>query len=100
MSKCFSSDGIEGNSFEELCCNLKVEKLILAEIQKHLKKSDRLAKFEIPQAVKLVSEVWTPDTGLVTAGLKLKRKNIQDYYQRLIDFMYDGGKGERGSSLM
>ncbi len=60
---------------------------MLAEIQKHSVKC-RLEKFEIPQAVKLVAEVWTPDLDLVTAAFKLKRKNIQDRYQFLIDRMY------------
>ena len=65
-----------------------MEKLVLADIQKHAVKSRRLEKLEIPQAVTLVPEVWTPDSGLVTAALKLKRKNIQDYYQSLINRMY------------
>lgn len=82
-----SADGIHWNAIEDLCANEQMEKLVLAEIQKHSVKS-RLEKFEIPQAVKLVSEVWTPDMGLVTAAFKLKRKNIQDRYQLLIDRMY------------
>jgi len=34
----------------------------------------RLEKFEIRRAVHLVSEVWTPESGLLTAAMKLKRK--------------------------
>ena len=98
-----------------------MEHLFLAEMQKHCLKC-RLEKFEIPQALKLVPDVWTPDMvhvyfvpvqgsffllvfllrikklslkvyfnifqGLVTAAFKLKRKNIQDRYQMLIDRMY------------
>lgn len=79
-------DGIEG-SIEDLCSNAQMERLVLAELQKHSAKC-RLEKFEIPQAVKLVAEVWTPDLDLVTAAFKLKRKNIQDRYQLLIDRMY------------
>lgn len=81
------TDGVGGN-FEELCSNPLMEKVVLAEIQKHAGKCGRLEKLEIPKAVKLVSEVWTPDSGLVTAALKLRRKNIQDHYQILIDRMY------------
>jgi len=80
-------NGIEWASLEEAIANSKVEKLMLDEIKKHAI-SRRLEKFEIPQAVKLVSEVWTPDLGLVTAAFKLKRKTIQDRYQHLIDRMY------------
>ena len=37
-----------------------MEKIFLTEIQKHGLEC-RLEKFEIPQAIKLISEVWTPD---------------------------------------
>ena len=67
--------------------NKKLEKIVLTEIQKHSIKC-RLEKFEIPQAVAIVPDVWTPDMDLVTAAFKLKRKNIQDHYQLLIDSMY------------
>jgi long-subunit acyl-CoA synthetase (AMP-forming) len=50
--------------------------------------SGKLEKFEIPAAVKLCSEVWSPDMGLVTAAFKLKRKDIQDRYQHEINRMY------------
>ena len=48
----------------------------------------KLEKFEIPQQITLVSEMWTPDTGLVTDAFKLKRKNIQTRYQSDINRMY------------
>jgi len=64
-----------------------MENLILKEIQIY-SSTCRLNKFEIPQKIKLISDIWTPDTGLVTAALKLRRRNIQNYYQQLIDRMY------------
>jgi long-chain acyl-CoA synthetase len=79
--------GINWSSFEEMCKNSQMEKFVLQEVQNYGTKS-RLNKFEIPQKIKLISEVWTPDTELVTAALKLKRKNIQTRYQHLIDIMY------------
>lgn len=48
----------------------------------------KLERFEIPTAVKLCTEVWSPDMGLVTAAFKLKRKDIQDRYQHEINRMY------------
>lgn len=80
-------DNFEWTSLEEMCTNKKLEKIVLTEIQKHSIKC-RLEKFEIPQAVAIVPDVWTPDMDLVTAAFKLKRKNIQDHYQLLIDSMY------------
>jgi long-subunit acyl-CoA synthetase (AMP-forming) len=35
-----------------------------------------------------VPDVWTPESELVTAAMKLKRKHIQTKYQILIDQMY------------
>lgn len=48
-----------------------------------------LQKTEIPLKVKLCSEDWQPDTGLVTAAYKIRRKNIQLFYQLQIDQMYN-----------
>ncbi|XP_023342990.1 long-chain-fatty-acid--CoA ligase 4 [Eurytemora carolleeae] len=48
----------------------------------------KLQKFEIPGAVYLCLEQWTPDSGLVTAAFKLKRKPLQEFYQGQIDRMY------------
>jgi len=51
-------------------------------------KAGRLQKFEIPGAVHLCLEAWTPDSGLVTAAFKLKRRPLQDFYQDHINRMY------------
>lgn len=40
-------------------------------------KAARLEKFEIPAKIKLLSEPWTPESGLVTAALKIKRDAIR-----------------------
>ena len=47
-----------------------------------------LEKFEIPKMVTLVPEAWTPESGLVTAAFKLKRKMIQSFFQQDIEQMY------------
>lgn len=47
-----------------------------------------LERFEVPAAVKLVTEVWSPDMGLVTAAFKIKRKDIQERYKDDIKRMY------------
>ncbi|RRT83281.1 hypothetical protein B296_00011474 [Ensete ventricosum] len=43
-------------------------------------KQARLDKFEIPAKIKLIPEPWTPETGLVTAALKLKREVTRKAY--------------------
>ena len=47
-----------------------------------------LEKFEIPKDIALVNEEWTPESGLITASFKVKRKQIQNHYQDVIDRMY------------
>ena len=39
-------------------------------------------------AVTLVEEQWLPESGLVTAAFKLKRKPIQEHYQKDLKRMY------------
>ena len=44
-------------------------------------------------AVTLCKEMWDPDSGMVTAAFKIKRKPIQDFYQKDIDRMYGVSRG-------
>ncbi|KAG8232638.1 hypothetical protein J437_LFUL012598 [Ladona fulva] len=87
ISQLCKSLGLGNLTFEEMCLKVEVEHAVLRELEAHGKKC-KLEKFEIPAAVKLVSEVWSPDMGLVTAAFKLKRKDIQERYQTEINRMY------------
>ena len=49
----------------------------------------RLQKFEIPRAVSLINEPWTPESGLITAAMKLKRKVIEATFSNEITEMYN-----------
>lgn len=60
---------------------------VLRELVKH-SRLNNLEGFETPGAISLVAEEWTPESGLVTAAQKLKRKPIQERYQQDIDRMY------------
>ncbi|XP_044742056.1 long-chain-fatty-acid--CoA ligase 4 isoform X2 [Chrysoperla carnea] len=86
-----NTNSLSGDSntqtFEMLCKNKQVEQAIIKELVEYGKKC-KLEKFEVPAAIKLCTEVWTPDMGLLTAAFKLKRKNIQEYYQNDINKMY------------
>lgn len=73
--------------FVDLCENKKITQHILEDIQS-LGKRLGLHKSEIPAAIKLCSEEWTPASGLVTAALKIRRKQVQQFYQVQIDKMY------------
>jgi len=73
--------------FEEMCADKDVTGGVLRELTNYGKKL-KLEKFEIPGAVSLIKDQWLPETGLVTAAFKLKRKPIQQEYQIDIDRMY------------
>ena len=48
----------------------------------------RLKKFEIPARIKLLREPWTPESGLVTAALKLKREVIKKAFSDELTALY------------
>jgi len=73
--------------FESQCTDKDLTGAVLRELVQHGKKH-KLEKFEIPGAVTIVKEIWDPDTGLVTAAFKLKRRPLQDFYQMDINRMY------------
>ncbi|KAL1124303.1 hypothetical protein AAG570_002071 [Ranatra chinensis] len=77
----------EDLTFEQQCSNPRIEQAVIAALAEHGRKC-KLEKFEIPAQVKLCTEVWSPDMGLVTAAFKLKRKDIQERYQTEINRMY------------
>ncbi|XP_011881696.1 PREDICTED: long-chain-fatty-acid--CoA ligase 4 isoform X1 [Vollenhovia emeryi] len=87
LEEIASNLGITGKSLEELCGNPQIEKAVLQELVEQAKKC-KLQRFEIPGAVKLCAEQWSPDMGLVTAAFKLKRKAVQERYQHEINRMY------------
>lgn len=79
--------GVMTDDWAELCRNHAIRDAVLKDLQA-LGKAMKLEKFEIPQRLTLVTEQWTPETELVTAAMKLKRKNITAYYKEALDAMY------------
>lgn len=75
------------SSYEAIVLDPDVQEAVLAELSNHCLKRG-LENFEIPAALTLVGDQWTPESGLITAAFKLKRKVIQNMYQRDIDRMY------------
>ncbi|GAY41784.1 hypothetical protein CUMW_062110 [Citrus unshiu] len=71
-----AKQGIVYNDFTELCEKEETVKEVYASIVK-AGKNARLDKFEIPAKIKLLSQPWTSEAGLVTAALKIKREAIR-----------------------
>ena len=82
------TDPLDDNTFKQLCNDPEVIKAAKKELTEHAAKSN-LHKSETPEKIKLCTEIWTPDTGLVTAALKIRRKQIVDFYADDIKKMYD-----------
>ena len=59
----------------------------LKELTDHCLKQN-IHRFEIPTKQIFVKEIWTPDTGLVTDSLKLKRRALEKYYDTEISAVY------------
>ena len=73
-------------TLEKICQDEEVVAAALDQIRLCGTKSG-LLRYEVPTKIKLCHEPWTPDSGLVTAALKIRRRPIQDFYQTDIDRM-------------
>ncbi|CAF0979618.1 unnamed protein product, partial [Didymodactylos carnosus] len=60
---------------------------VLKDIQEACRKGG-IERYETPQRVKVVADPWSPETGLVTDALKLKRKAIELKYHDDIEKLY------------
>ena len=78
--------GKEGSK-EDLCNDPKVVDAVLDALRQQGAQVG-LERWEIPKAVTLTAVDWTPESGLVTAAFKLRRRQIQEKYQEEIDGLY------------
>ncbi|GAA0146075.1 ligase [Lithospermum erythrorhizon] len=82
-----SRNEIKHDTFSELCEKEQTLKEVYGSLIKAAKEAS-LEKFEIPTKIKLVSEAWTPESGLVTAALKIKREVIKKAFSQDLDKLY------------
>jgi len=71
----------------DLCNDERLRGVVLSELQAKVK--GILENFETPRNIRLVADQWTPENGLITSAMKIRRKPIQKNYQDLIDVMYE-----------
>ncbi|KAH7638396.1 long-chain-fatty-acid-coa ligase-like protein 2 [Dermatophagoides farinae] len=74
-------------SFEEQCEDPEILNRILTELKQFCAEVG-LHKMETPQKIKLCSKEWSMDSGFLTASLKIKRREIQKFYEETINEMY------------
>lgn len=82
--------GKETSSLDSLCEDEDIKAEVMRDLQE-LGRKALLAKVEMPQKITICHEKWTTESGLVTAALKLRRKNILEKYREDIERMYRGG---------
>jgi long-chain acyl-CoA synthetase len=69
-----------------LCADTAVVAEVLAALKDVCK--SKLAAFEIPAKIAMVSTPWTPENDMVTAALKLKRVQIVGANKATLDAIY------------
>jgi len=77
----------ESLSIEQLCNDDQV----IHAVQKSMKsvgKERGLTTLETPYKIKLCHEEWTPNNGLVTAALKIRRIQVRQYYEQDVKNMF------------
>ncbi|XP_057857907.2 long chain acyl-CoA synthetase 9, chloroplastic isoform X1 [Cryptomeria japonica] len=79
---------LEYTDFRDLCLNKDSNKEVYGSLLKAAKNS-KLEKFEIPAKIKLLPDAWTPETGLVTAALKLKREALKKTFSEKLSKLYE-----------
>uniref|UniRef100_A0A2P2JA64 AMP-dependent synthetase/ligase domain-containing protein n=1 Tax=Rhizophora mucronata TaxID=61149 RepID=A0A2P2JA64_RHIMU len=83
-----SKQGIAFADFAELCAKKETIKEVQASLLKAAKQA-RLEKFEVPIKIKLLPTPWTPESGLVTAALKIKRESIRKAFSEELSKLYE-----------
>ncbi|TRY89735.1 hypothetical protein DNTS_027612 [Danionella cerebrum] len=86
LTEVAKKSGIDGE-WEEICNHATMEEQVLKVI-KEIAVTSKLERFEVPQKIRLSSEAWTPETGLVTDAFKLKRKELKNHYLKDIERLY------------
>lgn len=73
----------------DLCANAFITSKFLEAMKLAAKSGkDKLKDIEIPTKIVLVNDEWTPDNGLITASLKIRRKQLQLKYSQVLDQMF------------
>jgi long-chain acyl-CoA synthetase len=100
VKKWGAENGVSESDPEKLLANPKVQKLFKTELEHY---GEKFKGFEGVKDFALISEDFTPDNGMLTPSLKVKRRKVVEVYQPIIDALYtkkrekpaDGEKAEK-----
>ncbi len=84
--KWADAEGVKYNNYEELVTLPGVEELISSDIDRL---SAGLASYESIKKFVLATSLFTIESGELTPSMKVKRKVVEENYQKEIDAMYE-----------
>jgi len=87
VKKLASDLGIKTDDLDTIVHNEKVQSTVLKDLISVGKKGG-LSGIEIIDGVVIADEEWTPQSGLLTAAMKLNRKGLVEKYKKEIDEAY------------
>ncbi|KAK7316536.1 hypothetical protein RJT34_00079 [Clitoria ternatea] len=87
LKKWAEQAGISYNDFPDLCNKPETVTEVMQSISK-VAKAAKLNKSEIPAKIKLLPDPWTPESGLVTAALKIKREQLKNKFKEDLQKLY------------
>jgi len=87
MTYVRSLSGYSNMTNEQIINNEGLRKAILEDL-KRVGREGGLKKFEFVQDVALSGDLWTPENGMVTAAMKLKRPELIKRYKNELEKMY------------
>ncbi|KDP29956.1 hypothetical protein JCGZ_18525 [Jatropha curcas] len=88
LEKWAQEVGLKHQNFSELCDKYET----ITEVKQSLSKvgkAAKLDKLEIPEKIKLLPDPWTPESGLVTAALKIKREQLKSKFKDELRKLYE-----------
>lgn len=87
LEKWAHEAGIKYQDISELCNKAEAFNEVQQALSK-VAKAAKLDKFEIPAKIKLLPDPWTPESGLVTAALKIKRDQLKAKFKDDLQMLY------------
>lgn len=83
----FARENKISGSYPSLLREPAFEAAMIKTLQEIAKKANR-KPFELVKTVRVLSDEWTPENGLVTASLKLRRSIVEDKYKDVIEELF------------
>ncbi|WVY93338.1 hypothetical protein V8G54_032426 [Vigna mungo] len=87
LEKWAQQAGVEYKDFPDMCNKHETVTEVLQSISK-VAKATKLVKSEIPAKIKLLPDPWTPESGLVTNALKIKREQLKAKFKDDLQKLY------------